>query len=115
MSDKVAEPPTISMLGRLSKEKRSRAGIGYKKAARAAGICASVLYGLERGATPNLANFRRICEWLDLDPDQVLRFDVAKLGSRPVEEARALQDLMGDRPEFRRARMAFGERQAATP
>ena len=77
----MTETPTLESLGQMVADKRGRAGI--RATAREIGLSPATLSRVERGQMPDLANFTRICRWLELDPARVLGFDPAALG-RPM-------------------------------
>ena len=68
--------PTLQTLGRMLKEKRG--GQGIRKVAAEIGISHATLSRVERGFLPDLETFRKICEWLDVDPGKVLRVKSAR-------------------------------------
>lgn len=74
-------PPSLESLGSLISEKRGRAGL--RATAAAIGVSPATLSRIENGHLPDLANFRRICHWLEIDPAAVLGFDTESM-NRPV-------------------------------
>ena len=100
----MSESASLKSLGRLVAQKRGKVGI--RATARAIGLSPATLSRVENGQLPDLANFKKLCQWLDLDPASVLGFHPADL-DRPtvavhfrsqqtmaVETAAALQDLI---------------------
>ena len=100
----MSESASLKALGGLVARKRGKVGI--RATARAIGLSPATLSRVENGQLPDLANFTKLCQWLDLDPARVLGFDPADL-NRPtvavhfrieptitVETAVALQDLI---------------------
>ena len=98
------ESPSLASLGRLVADKRGKVGI--RATARAIGVAPATLSRVENGQLPDLANFQKLCRWLELDPASVLGFDPEEL-DRPtvavhfrssqtmaVETAAALQELI---------------------
>lgn len=98
------DTPTLESLGQMVADKRGKVGI--RATAREIGLSPATLSRVERGQMPDLANFSRICKWLELDPARVLGFDPEALG-RPmasvhfrsrstvsVETGRALGELI---------------------
>ena len=94
----------LASLGELVARKRGKVGI--RTTAREIGLSPATLSRVENGQLPDLANFTKICRWLELDPASVLGFDPEAL-DRPVaavhfrsrrtmsvETAAALQDLI---------------------
>lgn len=67
--------PSLETLGQLIVRKRGRTGV--RAAARAIGISPATLSRVENGHLPDLENFRRICKWLEVDPNRILGFDSA--------------------------------------
>lgn len=77
----MTDNPSLRTLGRLVAEKRGKVGI--RATARAIGLSPATLSRVENGQMPDLANFTKICRWLEVDPARVLGFEPATLG-RPV-------------------------------
>ena len=77
----MAASPTLSSLGQLVAQKRGKVGI--RATAREIGLSPATLSRVENGRMPDLENFTRICQWLELDPARLLGFDPEALG-RPV-------------------------------
>ena len=100
----MSESASLKSLGRLVAQKRGKVGI--RATARAIGLSPATLSRVENGQLPDLANFTKLCQWLELDPASVLGFDPADLdrptvavhfrGSRTmdVNTAAALQNLI---------------------
>ena len=96
--------PSLSTLGRLVGEKRGKVGI--RATAREIGLSPATLSRVENGRMPDLANFTKICRWLEVDPARVLGFEPEALGrpgaavhfrSQPtvsLSTAGALQELI---------------------
>jgi transcriptional regulator with XRE-family HTH domain len=61
---------TIQSLGKLALVRRAKRGI--REVAREIGVSTATLSRVERGSTPNLENFCKICKWLRVDPATVL-------------------------------------------
>src|SRR6266568_1622972 len=65
------EPIDIEMLGRLVKAERERRGrLSLRAAAEQAEVPFNTLARVEKGDLPDLANFRRIVDWLGLPPER---------------------------------------------
>ncbi len=64
--------PSVDTLGQLILEKRGQKGL--RAAAREIGVSPATLSRVENGHLPDLENFRRICTWLDIDPNRILGF-----------------------------------------
>ncbi|MXW10513.1 MAG: helix-turn-helix transcriptional regulator [Gammaproteobacteria bacterium] len=77
----MTEYPSLKTLGRLVGEKRGKVGI--RATARQIGLSPATLSRVENGQMPDLANFTKICRWLEIDPARVLGFEPEALG-RPV-------------------------------
>ena len=100
----MAKSTSLKSLGRLVAQKRGK--VGLRATARAIGLSPATLSRVENGQLPDLANFTKICQWLELDPANLLGFDPANLdrptvavhfrGGRTmdVNTAAALQDLI---------------------
>ena len=73
--------PSLKSLGRLVAEKRGKVGI--RATAREIGLSPATLSRVENGQMPDLANFTKICRWLEVDPARVLGFEPDTL-ERPV-------------------------------
>jgi transcriptional regulator with XRE-family HTH domain len=71
---------TLENLGLRVKEKRGEQGI--RAAAKEIGISHATLSRVERGFMPDLANYRRICRWLGINVE-----DVVRVGSAPASKA----------------------------
>ncbi len=63
--------PTLKTLGLLLRKERGERGI--REVAKEIDISHATLSRVERGFLPDLENFRKICEWLEVDPGVVLR------------------------------------------
>lgn len=73
----MAKPkPSLDTFGQLIVEKRGAAGV--RAAAKEIGISAATLSRVENGYLPDLQNFRLICQWLGVDPNQILGFASSK-------------------------------------
>ena len=71
----MSESVSLAQLGRLVAKKRDKVGI--RATARAIGLSPATLSRVENGQLPDLANFTKLCQWLELDPASVLGFDPA--------------------------------------
>ena len=70
------------------------------------GISPATLSRVENGHLPDLVNFRKICQWLEIDPAAVLGFDTEsmhrpvvsvhfrKAGTMPLETGAALAEMI---------------------
>ena len=77
----MTERPSLKSLGRMVARKRGKVGI--RAAAREIGLSPATLSRVENGQMPDLANFTKICRWLEVDPARVLGFEPEAFG-RPV-------------------------------
>lgn len=67
----------LGSLGSLVLEKRGK--VGVRATAADIGISPATLSRIENGHVPDLANFQKICEWLEVDPADVLGFDITSM------------------------------------
>ena len=72
---------SLESLGLLVLEKRGT--VGVRATAATIGLSPATLSRIENGHLPDLANFRKICQWLEIDPATVLGFDTESM-NRPV-------------------------------
>ena len=63
---------TLQTLGRKLADKRGSSGV--RETAKEIGISHGTLSRLERGFLPDLDTFRKLCDWLDISPNDVLGF-----------------------------------------
>lgn len=94
----------LESLGEMVVRKRGKVGI--RTAAREIGLSPATLSRVENGQLPDLANFTKLCRWLEIDPASVLGFNPNDLNRPTVavhfrsrqtmaaETAAALQDLI---------------------
>jgi transcriptional regulator with XRE-family HTH domain len=66
----VSEPLDIDQLKNLVAGERKRRGLSLRAAAEQADVPFNTLARVEKGHLPDLANFRRIVEWLGLAPER---------------------------------------------
>src|SRR6266508_1138022 len=64
------EPVDIDQLQELVTSERKRRGLSLRAAAAQADVPFNTLARVEKGHLPDLANFRRIVEWLGLPPER---------------------------------------------
>lgn len=100
----MSELASLKSLGRLVARKRGK--VGVRATARAIGLSPATLSRVENGQLPDLANFTKLCVWLEVDPAAMLGFDPAKRDSptaavhfrggrtMEVDTATALRDLI---------------------
>ena len=98
------EPFSLASLGQLVAQKRGKVGI--RTTAREIGVSPATLSRIENGKLPDLENFAKICQWLEVDPASVLGFDpddrdrksvavhFRSQKTMAVETAAALQELI---------------------
>ena len=65
--------PSLESLGSLILEKRGK--VGVRVTAKEIGISPATLSRVENGHLPDLENFRKICQWLAIDPSTLLGLD----------------------------------------
>jgi len=61
---------SLATLGRRVKEQRG--GVGLRKVASDIGVSPATLSRVERGHLPDLENFRKICDWLGVETEDVI-------------------------------------------
>ena len=61
---------TLHQLG--DKLRRRREPRGVREVAEEIGISPATLSRIERGYVPDLGTFAKVCDWMDVDPGQVL-------------------------------------------
>lgn len=61
---------TLLRLGALLRERRG--GRGIREVAQEIGVSPATLTRVEGGRLPDLLTFRKICEWLKIDPAEIL-------------------------------------------
>jgi len=67
----VSDPIDIELLGRLVRSERLKRGrLSLRAAAEQAEVPFNTLARVEKGDLPDLANFRRIVDWLGLPPER---------------------------------------------
>lgn len=67
------QPLEIEALQELVRAHRARAGLSLRMAAQEADVPFNTLARVEKGHLPDLANFRRIVDWLGVDPERFFR------------------------------------------
>jgi DNA-binding Xre family transcriptional regulator len=67
---------TLEQLGPMLKKQRG--SVGVRAAAKEIGISAATLSRVESGKQPDLATFAKICDWLEIDPGEVLGCSAAR-------------------------------------
>ena len=61
---------TLQTLGRKLTAKRQDRGL--RETASEIGISSATLSRIERGHLPDLETFRKVCDWLEVDPGEIL-------------------------------------------
>jgi transcriptional regulator with XRE-family HTH domain len=79
----------LSQLGVLLKERRREKRLSLRDLADETGVSFNTLSRVERGHVPDLANFRRIVDWLEVPPETF--FDPEPSASTPHAIAKHLQ------------------------
>ena len=64
----------ISLGSLVERIKEKRGGKGIRVTAAQIGISAATLSRVERGYLPDLETFQKICQWVAVDPGEVLGF-----------------------------------------
>ncbi len=77
------EPVEVTELAARVSERRRHDGLGLRAAAAQAEVPFTTLARVEQGHLPDLANFRRIVEWLGLDPALFFRPSRLRAESTP--------------------------------
>jgi transcriptional regulator with XRE-family HTH domain len=75
---------TLLRLGALLRERRG--GRGIREVAKEIGISPATLTRIEGGRLPDLLTFRRMCEWVKINPAEILGIPIQQTGENPVEE-----------------------------
>lgn len=73
--------PKISLHQLGDKLRKKRGGAGIREAARAIGVSPATLSRVERGNLPDLDTFAKICQWLQIDPAEVLGVEIKRTPS----------------------------------
>jgi transcriptional regulator with XRE-family HTH domain len=71
MEHSAADP--LDDLAPLLAQRRSELGLSLREVSAQCGVPVATLSRVEQGRTPDLANFRRIVEWLGLPPERFLQ------------------------------------------
>ena len=93
----------IHVLGERLREKRAAQGV--RQVARTIGISAATYSRVENGKLPDLETFRKLCQWVGLDPNEVL--GVSSAESAPA--GRALVHFKNDQEMSPEMAAAMGE------
>lgn len=80
------KPISLETLGRRVAVKRAEIGQGVRAASAAIGISPATLSRVENGRLPDLETFKRICDWLEVDPGEVLGSLVGSTVDKGVEQ-----------------------------
>jgi transcriptional regulator with XRE-family HTH domain len=80
-------PMSLLRLSTLLKNRRGDEGV--RATATKIGISAATLSRVERGHVPDIETFRRICAWLEVDPNEFL--DVNRSATKPASGASPYQ------------------------
>src|ERR1700730_15286273 len=75
---------TLLRLGALLRERRG--GRGIREVAKEIGISPATLTRIEAGRLPDLLTFRRICEWLKINPAEILGIPTQQTSENPVAD-----------------------------
>ena len=77
------EPVDIDMLQTLVRQRRARDGLSLRAAAAEAEVPFNTLARVERGHLPDLANFRRIVNWLGVPAERFFAPERTRTESTP--------------------------------
>lgn len=75
---------TLLRLGARLRERRG--GRGIREVAKEIGISPATLTRIEAGRLPDLLTFRKICEWLKINPADILGIPTQQAGENPIQE-----------------------------
>lgn len=85
------KPLRAEELGQLVRQRRVKDGLSLRDAAKQAEVSFNTLARVERGHIPDLANFRRIVDWLGVSPDRFFEPPLRWWESTPDVIAKHLQ------------------------
>lgn len=100
---------TISSIGSLLREKRSKGNQGIRDAATKIGISSATLSRVENGKLPDLESFSKICRWLRIDPGEVLDCKEAITSNKESGENVLSVHLRAERSMSKELTQALGE------
>jgi transcriptional regulator with XRE-family HTH domain len=98
----VSDPVDIAQLKNLVAAERTKRGLSLRAAAEQAEVPFNTLARVEKGHLPDLANFRRIVEWIGLPPEQF--FQPAQ--ARDANTLEAIADRLAQDPNLSEAAAA---------
>src|SRR5690242_8848363 len=75
---------TLLRLGALLRERRG--GRGVREVAQEIGVSPATLTRIEGGRLPDLLTFRKICDWLRINPGEILGISTSQSSETPVVE-----------------------------
>jgi transcriptional regulator with XRE-family HTH domain len=73
---------TLLRLGALLRERRG--GRGIREIAQEIGVSPATLTRIEGGRLPDLLTFRKICDWLRINPGEILGIPTSRPSDTPV-------------------------------
>jgi len=76
---------TLLRLGALLRERRG--GRGIREVAQEIGVSPATLTRIEGGRLPDLLTFRKICDWLRINPGEILGISTTQSRENPVEDS----------------------------
>ena len=76
---------TLLRLGAQLRERRG--GRGIREVAKEIGVSPATLTRIEAGRLPDLLTFRKICEWLKINPAEILGIPNQQTSENPAQEA----------------------------
>ncbi len=86
----MTDKPKVQRLGAILRTRRREQGLSLRDLATETGVSLNTLSRVERGHVPDLKNFRRIVDWLDVPADSFLLSN-ADLTATPEVIARHLR------------------------
>lgn len=98
---------SLSSLGPMLKEKRQ--GKGIREIAKEIGISPATLSRVENGKEPDLGTFRKICQWLKVDPNEVLGYKTMTVDDTTTRDSALYAHLRADRNLDRETTRALAE------
>lgn len=100
---------TISSIGSLLRDKRSKSSKGIREVATEIGISSATLSRIENGKLPDLESFSKICRWLRIDPGEVLDCKDVIAPSKASDENVVSVHLRAERNMSKELTGALGE------
>lgn len=86
---------SLTSIGPLLQRKRSKRGI--REVAAEIGISPATLSRVENGKVPDLNTFTKICQWLDINPNDILGHRVDARTGRQTESKTVFANFRADK------------------